>query len=156
MENIREVTRSIARIWRLHKTRESLYRLAMRITDLGSCRKICSLGYINSVLFRNEISAIYDCCKCNLEDGNLSSIVISDPSDNFKEAEKMQVFLTLIETQDRIISAYHILSQELDSGSEQTFLMTDHVHKLTELNQLLEKEIRNSSAGKPVELFAVA
>ncbi|MCF2502050.1 hypothetical protein L0663_01555 [Dyadobacter sp. CY107] len=154
MGNIREVTKSIARIWRLHKTRESLYRSAMRMADLGSCRKTCSLGYMNSVLFRKEVGEMYDCCKYSLEDAKLSSIATSDPAENFQEAEKVELFLALIEIQDRIISAYHILSQELDPSSEQPFLMTDHVHKLNELNQLLEKEI--ISMGLHAELFAVA
>lgn len=133
MENPSEIVRYVSRIWRIYKRQESLCHAAMR--QEIPCRFRCQLGHVLmlSMLFRGEIGSIYDQVKCNLNDGDLGSIVRSNDNDLSSGQHPCNTYISeIVAGQQQLIEVYHNLVCELGDSHEAVEICKGHVEKLSE------------------------
>ncbi|MCF0057060.1 hypothetical protein [Dyadobacter sp. CY356] len=157
MENL-SLSSTIAKLWNTHRQRENLYKQTMTLDNLGSIRKFCSQGYMVSLLFKKEISWIYDQIKCTLSEGdisggienyNLPNLVIS--SDN-----QFSVIKMLMEQEDKTIKMYKSLLADKDISYDAKLTFTEHIDRLNDIYLFLKNEVTKSQVTVPLLRKAVA
>lgn len=145
MSDARNLVRCIARIWRMYKKQESLFRSAMGIDMSARLRRICSNGYMMSLLFKKDVGNMYESVKSILEDGELASITRSadDIAPDF--ADQQRLLAQLASHQQVILEEYKALLPQLDQESEAARACAEHMDKLSFLENSLSKEVEGLS-----------
>ncbi|MCF0071052.1 hypothetical protein LZD49_11260 [Dyadobacter sp. CY261] len=141
MSDASNIVKCVARIWRMYKRQESLLRSVMRLDIPSRVRRICSNGYMMSLLFKKDVGSMYESIKNNLNDGELSSITRS--VDEF-DADVMDSFALLSEIathQQIILKEYRALLPHLDPASDAARACSEHIDKLSVLESSLVKEV---------------
>lgn len=157
MDHIEEAVRRISRIWRMHKRRESLYKLAMNMEVTAQVRKICSVGYMSTLLFKKEIASLYEDIKCSLTDGDLNSITRSEDYDGMAESTDWTNIVRLIRThQENIVAEYRTFLHAVDLEILTAAMMNDHIGKLNELTKKFDVEVPPVLQPATVSIVAVA
>ena len=156
MNDIKELTKCIARLWRLYKRQESLFRSAMALNTSCKLRRVFSNGYMMALLFRKDVDSMYQSMKNSLYDGELSSIVRS--SDEFDpDSISEQVVLTELAAQQQVLrEAYEQLLSRLDDGSEAAICCSEHIEKLSGLEEALREELKSCLPVEEQGYFSVA
>jgi hypothetical protein len=137
---INVVVKNLESIWRMHKRREALYKMAMGLDYSNSFRKICGLGYMNALLFKKEIAMVYDLTKCSLTDGDLKVLDSSKEVENDSFIESSSLKQVLINQHRNMLHYYNQLVKEFDTHHEVVTLFKDHIAKLKELNTMLDAD----------------
>jgi hypothetical protein len=149
---------AIAKLWNTHQQRENLYKQSMSLDNLGMLRKFCSQGYMVSLLFKKEISWLYDQIKCTLSEGdisggienyNLPNLVIS--SDNHLSVIKM-----LMEQEDKTIKMYKSLLTDEDISYDAKLTFLEHMDRLNQIYLCLKNEVSKNQEPVPILRQAVA
>jgi len=156
MNDVKEVTKCVARLWRLYKRQESLFRSAMGLNTSCRLRKVFSKGYMMALLFRKDVDAMYQSMKNSLHDGELSSIVRSTDGFDPELATEYEVLAELASQQQIMLKAYEQLLSTLDDGSEAALCCDEHIEKLSCLENDLEKELASNFSSEKQEYFSVA
>jgi hypothetical protein len=144
-EDSRNIVKCVARVWRLIKKQQELFRLLMGLNIPATLRKTCSNGYMISLLYKKEIGELYESVKCNLNDGDLASITASKNDQEAQEENLIKLLSQLIEQQKRLIHAYEELHLHLDEGSEADMACSRHREELTDFCQALSEELAASA-----------
>nr|WP_295926740.1 hypothetical protein [uncultured Dyadobacter sp.] len=155
MNEVKNVTQCIARIWRMYKKQEALFRSAMGLNTSSTLRKICSTGYMMSLLFKKDVDSMYESVKNNLDDGELASITRTDDSllDSIGEYE---LLLKISEQQEMLLGEYKALLSKLDKDSEAARACDEHIEKLAGLENSLARELGTHPASKLKSYSSVA
>lgn len=156
MKDIKEITKCIARLWRLYKRQESLFRSAMKLDTSNKMRKVFSNGYMMTLLFRKDVDSMYESTKSILHDGDLSSIVRSMDEFDPEEANEMRVISELATQNQIMMEVYEQLLSGLDNGSEAALRCDEHIEKLSGLGNVLEKELEVYRYSDDQDYFSVA
>jgi hypothetical protein len=141
MEEIGEIKKCVARLWRLYKKQQSLFQSAMALDLSFKLRGLFSNGYMMTLLFRKDVDLMYELLKDNLYDGDLSSIIRSNESFDPDLANQQEVLTALIAQQQNILDVYEQLLPQIDGDSEAAFYCDEHIEKLFCLEQALKKEL---------------
>lgn len=146
----------IARLWNTLQQRENLYKQSMTLENLGTMRKFCSQGYMVSLLFKKEISWIYDEVKCTLSEGDITRGLINYNLPNLLVTadDQSHVSSMLLEQELQTINMYNTLIQHQDITYEAKMTMTDHIEKLYDLYNTLKKEVIKTVS--PVQMIQQA
>ena len=157
MENL-NLSLNIAKLWNIHQQRENLYKQTMTLDNLGPLRKLCSQGYMISLLFKKEINWIYDQIKCTLSESDISKKISSQSTGSLLVSSENESIMTnqLIEHEEKTITMYRLLLNDRDITFEAKEILTEHVDKLTDLYHILKKEIAKTQEDEPVLRQAVA
>lgn len=147
MTESRNIVKCIARIWRLYKKQESMFRSAMGLDVPSRLRRICSNGYMMSLLFKKDVGSMYESVKSSLEDGELSSITRSADDIDPDFADHQRLLAQLASHQQKILEEYRALLPQLDQGSEAAIACAEHIDKLTILENSLSREAEGFSDG---------
>jgi hypothetical protein len=145
MENVREIIKNVARIWRMHKKREALFKAAMLQAD-QRMRRICTTGYMNALLFQKDIETVYNSYKYYLEDGQLGSIVRSEHDIVFNH-KHLPLATILKEHQQQTICCYQELLPQLEANLDEMELVKSHIDKLSEMNVLLDLQLGQTAGA---------
>lgn len=140
MSDARNMVKCIARIWRMYKRQESLFRSAMALDLPSRLRRICSNGYMMSLLFKKDVGSIYESVKSVLDDGELSSITRSadEPGDQIPDPHGL---LSQISShQQMMLQEYQALLPHFDHDSDAARACSEHIEKLLNLESSLMKE----------------
>lgn len=132
------------RLWNINQYRENLYKQVMRLENLGTLRRICSHGYISSLLFKKEIEWVYDELQSSqlnvsqrFEQRSLPSIVIG-------ATDKLSLTGILRKKEQKAIRIYHNIISGLNPPGEVNAILSDHLFKLKDLDYKLNKELMHS------------
>lgn len=157
MENL-SLSSTIAKLWNTHQQRENLYKQTMTLDNLGPIRKLCSQGYMVSLLFKKEVSWIYDQIKCTLSEGDISKGITNYNLPNLVISSDDQVLVTkmLLEQEDKTIKMYKSLLAERDITYDAKLILIEHLDKLNDIYLYLKKEVAKSQIKMPVIRQAVA
>jgi hypothetical protein len=156
MNDIKEIKQCIARLWRLYKRQECLFRSAMGLNTSFKLRKIFSNGYMMALLFRKDVDAMYQSMKSTLNDGDLSNIVRSTDEFETDSASEREVLAELSSQQQIILEAYRELISRLDDGSEAALCCDEHIEQLSGLEHSLGKELDNCGLEQSQDYSSVA
>ncbi|MBE9464233.1 hypothetical protein ACFP1I_06435 [Dyadobacter subterraneus] len=157
MENL-SLSSNIAKLWNTHQQRENLYKQTMTLDDLGPLRKLCSQGYMVSLLFKKEINWIYDQIKCTLSEGDISKGIANYNLPNLVISSDNQMLVTkmLLEQEDKTIKLYKSLLSERDITYDAKLILIEHLEKLNDIYLFLKREVSKSQVKLPVMIQAVA
>jgi hypothetical protein len=157
MENL-NLSLNIAKLWNIHQQRENLYKQTMTLDNLGPLRKLCSQGYMVSLLFKKEINWIYDQIKCTLSEADISKRISSQSTSSLLVSSENESIMTnqLIEHEDKIIKMYKLLLNDQDITFETKQILSEHLDKLADLYHTLKKEIAKTKEHEPILRQAVA
>jgi hypothetical protein len=155
-ENSQDIVKCVARVWRLNKKQEALFRGIMGREISANLRRACSNGYMISILNKKEIGNLYEALKCNLNDGDLASITRSITDQEMKEEDPIKLLAELVEEQNRLKRAYEALIPYLDEGSEAAYACQRHVEELCEIQYTLVEELSSTSPDTALEYPSVA
>ncbi len=157
MENL-SLSSTIAKLWNTHQQRENLYKQTMTLDNLGPIRKLCSQGYMVSLLFKKEVSWIYDQIKCTLSEGDISKGIANYNLPNLVISSDDQVLVTkmLLEQEDKTIKMYKSLLAERDITYDAKLILIEHLDKLNDIYLYLKKEVAKNQIKMPVIRQAVA
>jgi hypothetical protein len=144
MNNLPNFITDIARIWNQHQYRKDLYMQAMSMENLGSLRRVCSHGYISSLLFQKEIQWIYDQVKCSLQDGEISRKLNDVAVPIFGNIDKLSIARILREQEQKTIRIYKRLVSGIVLSKDENDIFSDHLQKLQDIDFQLNKELINS------------
>jgi len=141
MSDASNMVKCIARIWRMYKRQESLFRSAMALDVPSKLRRICSNGYMMSLLFKKDVGCMYESVKSVLDDGELSSITRS--ADEFDDglADRYELLNEIASYQQVILNEYRALLPHLDHDSDAARACSEHIDKLLVLESSLAKEV---------------
>ncbi|WP_327487088.1 hypothetical protein [Telluribacter sp.] len=130
-------------LWNEHKKRETLYIEAMKKDDLGTLRRTCNQGHISALLFQKEIQWIYDYFKCMLNDSDLrdSSVKKSNPISLDKFNDRILIARLLKDTEYSTLHCYQKLLKYLDKDSEESYILQEHIARISDLYEVLAKEV---------------
>lgn len=156
MSDARNMVKCIARIWRMYKRQESLFRSAMGLDMSSRLRRICSNGYMMSLLFKKDVGCIYESVKSNLDDGELSSITrsVDDFGDNM--VDRYELLSEIALHQQVILEEYRALLPHLDHDSDAARACSEHIDKLSSLETSLVKEVNGLPNGREKDFSDVA
>jgi hypothetical protein len=155
MNEARDIIQCVARIWRMYKKQESLFRSAMRLNTSCKLRKLFSNGYMMSLLFKKDLGSMYESVKSNLDDGELSSITRAD--DFQADVPSEYELLTQISAQQEVmLEEYKKLLARLDKDSEAARACDEHIEKLASLEHLLARELDSYQTGELENYSSVA
>lgn len=157
MENL-SLSSAIAKLWNTHQQRENLYKQTMILDNLGPLRKLCSQGYMVSLLFKKEVSWIYDQIKCSLTEGDISKGIANHNLPNLVISSDNPLLITkmLMEQEDKTIKLYKSLLTEDDITYDANQILIEHLDKLSDIHLFLKKEVAKSQVKLPVLRQAVA
>lgn len=157
MENL-NLSSSIAKLWNTHQQRENLYKQTMTLDNLGSLRKLCSQGFMVSLLFKKEINWIYDQIKCTLSEGDIAKRNVIQGSNMLTVSSENELIMTnqLLEQEDKTIKMYKALLSDRDITYEAKLILTEHLNTLVDMHYSLKKEIAKNQIEVPVLRQAVA
>ncbi|TDE14490.1 hypothetical protein [Dyadobacter psychrotolerans] len=148
MDNLPTFVTSIVRLWNVNQHREDLYKQAMALDNVGSLRKICSHGFISSLLFKKELQWVYDGIKCALSDGEIGSILGKKTEQNdasfFSAQDKLSIARILREQERRTIKLYKATLNAMNLSYDENQILTDHLEKLKDLDFNINRELINS------------
>lgn len=146
MENLPAFVTGIVRLWNLNQYREDLYRQAMTLEHVGSLRRICSHGYISSLLFKKEIQWVYDGLKSSLIDGDISRKLSKTalPRLMFSGTDKLSLAGILRKQEQKTIRIYNKLLSGMNPSKDVKEILSDHLHKMKDIDIQLNKELLNS------------
>jgi hypothetical protein len=157
MENL-NLSLNVAKLWNIHQQRENLYKQTMTLENLGPLRKLCSQGYMVSILFKKEINWIYDQIKCTLSEGDISKRNVNQNINPLSISSDNESIMTnqLIEQEEKIIKMYKLLLNDRDITYEAEQILNEHLHKLADLHRMLIKAVAKNQVNEPVLRQAVA
>jgi len=160
MDNLPNFVTSIVRLWNVNQRREDLYKQAMAMDNAGSLRKVCSHGFISSLLFKKELQWVYDGVKCALSDGEIGNILkqkdIKLRAPLFVSEDRLSIARVLRDQESRTIRLYKDALAALMLSTDQKEILTDHLEKLKDIDYNLNKELINSYGNfHPFEYLAV-
>jgi hypothetical protein len=157
MENL-NLSSLVAKLWNMHQQRENLYKQTMALDNLGPLRRLCSRGYMASLLFKKEISWIYDQIKCTLSEGDISRGISNHNVPNLIISSDDQPLVKnmLVEQEDKTIRMYKVLLDNRDITNEAKEILSDHLEQLGNIHYYLKKEVSKSQIKIPVLRQAVA
>lgn len=146
----------MARIWRMYKRQESLFRSAMGLDVPSRLRRICSNGYMMSLLFKKDVGSMYESVKSVLDDGELASITRS--VDDFEDqlADRYELLSEIASHQQVILREYQALLPHLDHDSDAARACSEHIDKLSFLESSLMKEVNSLPDGREEDFSYVA
>ncbi len=146
MENLPAFVSGIVRLWNLNQYRSDLYQQAMTLENVGSLRRICSHGYISSLLFKKEIQWVYDGLKCSLMDGDISKNqpLREKPQGISERTDKLSLAGILRRQEQKTIRIYHKLMSAVPLSKDISEILADHLYKLKDIDIQLNKELRDS------------
>ena len=156
-EESSELAKCVSRIWRIYKRQEYLCRSLMRLEI--PCRFRCQLGcgYIRYILFRKDLSEIYDQVKCLINDGELSSIVLSNDYHLSAGEHHCSAYIAkLVTGQKELLDTYQTLVCKLDRYTEASDICLGHLEKLSEYSQSLAVQREHFAQSEPAIYFSVA
>lgn len=143
MSEVRNMVKCMARIWRMYKRQESLFRSAMGLDMSSRLRRICSNGYMMSLLFKKDVGSMYESVKSNLDDGELSSITRSVDEFDGQTVDRYELLLEIASHQQVILQEYQALLPHLDHDSDAARACSEHIDKLSILESSLVKEVNS-------------
>jgi hypothetical protein len=155
MNDARDIIQCVARIWRMYKKQESLFRSAMMLCTSCKLRRVFSNGYMMSVLFKKDLGSMYESVKSNLEDGELSSITRADDF-HMDHTSEHELLAQISSQQEIMLEEYRKLMARLDKDSEAARACDEHIEKLASLEGLLAKELDRHSTGELENYSSVA
>jgi hypothetical protein len=141
MSDARNMVKCVARIWRMYKRQESLFRSAMGLDLPSRLRRICSNGYMMSLLFRKDVGSIYESVKSVFDDGELSSITRSLDESGDQLADRHGLLSEIASHQQMMLQEYQALLPQLDQDSDAARACSEHIDKLSSLESTLVKEV---------------
>jgi hypothetical protein len=146
MNNLPTFINDIVQIWNIHQYRQDLYKQAMSMDNVGSLRRVCSHGYISSLLFKKEIQWIYDGVKCSLQDGDISLKLKYKnlPSLFFGNTDRLSIARILREQEQKTIRIYNSLMAGISLSKDENDIFSDHLQKIKDIDFQLNKELVNS------------
>ncbi|KQS30945.1 hypothetical protein [Dyadobacter sp. Leaf189] len=144
-ESSRDIVKCTARVWRLIKKQEELFRSVMGLEISAALRKTCSNGFMISLLYKKEMGALYESVKCNLNDGDLASITRSKNDDSMDADNLAGLLSDLIRGEQQLISAYELLLSHIDEDSEAALACHAHISQLASLSHTLAAELTEFS-----------
>lgn len=144
MNELHQFAINVANLWKIHERRQSIYKQVMSSENLGSIRKICSNGYISSLLFKKETEWIYDQVKCTLNDGHVANITNDEPTYSFMAAwDDMPSVAHLLQEQElKTIALYKRIMYDKGMPDDARIILSDHLEKIIEINRKLSKEVQ--------------
>jgi len=131
----------MARIWRMYKRQESLFRSAMSLDMSSRLRRICSNGYMMSLLFKKDVGSMYESVKSVLDDGELSSITRSVDDFDDRAVDHFELLSEIALHQQVLLQEYQALLPQLDHDSDAARACSEHIDKLSVLESSLVKEV---------------
>jgi len=155
-ENSLDNVKCIARVWRLTKKQKELFKALMGREISSNLRRVCSNGYMISLLYKKEIGNLYEAVKCNLNDGDLVSVTRNMDMQATKEDDPIKLLALLIDEQKRLMEAYEALIPHLDQGSEAALACRQHVDELGEIRYTLLEELALASPESTSAYSSVA
>lgn len=155
MNDTRDIIQSVARIWRMYKKQESLFRSAMRLNTSCRLRRLFSNGYMMSLLFKKDLGSMYESVKSNLEDGELSNITRADDFHSDIPGE-YELLSQISAQQEVLLEEYKALLSRLDEDSEAARACDEHIEKLAGLESLLARELDNHASDEEESYSSVA
>lgn len=141
MSDAGNMVKCIARIWRMYKRQESLFRSAMALDMSSKLRRICSNGYMMSLLFKKDVGSIYESVKSNLDDGELASITRSVDEFDAEMVDRYELLTEIATHQQVMLEEYRALLPRLDQDSDAARACSEHIDKLSTLENWLIKEV---------------
>ncbi|ACT96773.1 hypothetical protein [Dyadobacter fermentans] len=141
MSDARNMVKCIARIWRMYKRQESLFRSAMALDMSSKLRRICSNGYMMSLLFKKDVGSMYESVKSNLDDGELTSITRSVDEFDAEMVDRYELLTEIATHQQVMLEEYRALLPHLDQDSDAARACSEHIDKLSTLENWLIKEV---------------
>lgn len=156
MNNGGEIVGCIARIWRMYKKQELLLRSVMSLDTSYKLRKICSHGYLTTVLFKKDVGNIYDSMKSSLDDGELGSITVSGPDKDQISKDQRMIFSEIAMRHESLLREYNHLLGVVDDDGEISVSCRGHIDKLTILRDSLVKELEKMPKLDEKALVSVA
>ena len=136
MRDRQELVRLVARIWRSHYKQQNLYRSLMSMVIPCRLRKLCATGHMSSLVLKNEINEIYESIKCPFSDGDLRNITRKEDAQN---SDSEHILATLIDRQKDLAASYKLVTT-LCHDLETRRICENHLEKIKDLNQVLQKE----------------
>ena len=160
MDNLPNFVSRIVRLWNVNQRREDLYKQAMALDNVGSLRKVCSHGFISSLLFKKELQWVYDGVKCALSDGEISNILKQKDTRQraplFVSEDRLSIARVLRDQENRTIRLYKNTLAVMKLSTDQNEILTDHLEKLKDIDYNLSKELINSYGNfHPFEYSAI-
>ncbi|QRR00325.1 hypothetical protein [Dyadobacter sandarakinus] len=143
MDELKDIVKEVAGIWRMHKRQEALFRAAMALDTTRPLRVICGSCYMTSLLFQSEMRQLYESLKCCLTDGDLSSILLLDDEAGNSDADCWMVISRCLEHDELLIRMYQSLLAKVDEESECWRMCHEHLEKLTGCHDKLAAESRD-------------
>lgn len=142
MENIYSFVSDIVKLWNLYQLKESLYKEALTLEDLGPLRRTCSQGFMISLLFKKEIHWLYDQVKSMLDDGDIDNFRMKQGLHNLIVTSESKSLLTdmILEQENKTIRLYRKILDSDNLSYETHGLLTDHFEKLKEINFTLQHQ----------------
>ncbi len=140
----KEVVKKLAVLWKEHRKRELLYMLVMKKENLGNLRRLCHQGHISALLFQKELQWVYDYFKCNLNDGDLKELVLTEYPGEFslsKVEDRGVLIRVLKETEWSALLQYQSVLKVVDRESEVFTILREHLDRLSEFCDRLSNEI---------------
>jgi len=159
MDNLPTFLNGIVRLWNIHQYREDLYKQAMAMDNVGSLRRVCSHGYISSLLFKKEIQWVYDGIKCSLIDGDISLKLSQSslPGRLFSSTDKLSIARILREQEQKTIKIYNAILTGMKLSKDEDDILSDHLQKLKDIDFQLNKELINSYENyRPFQMTAAS
>ncbi|MGV3600840.1 MAG: hypothetical protein ACO1N1_06520 [Dyadobacter fermentans] len=141
MSDAGNMVKCIARIWRMYKRQESLFRSAMALDMSSKLRRICSNGYMMSLLFKKDVGSMYESVKSNLDDGELASITRSVDELDAEMVDRYELLTEIATHQQVMLEEYRALLPHLDQDSDAARACSEHIDKLSTLENWLIKEV---------------
>lgn len=141
MSDAGNMVKCIARIWRMYKRQESLFRSAMALDMSSKLRRICSNGYMMSLLFKKDVGSMYESVKSNLDDGELASITRSVDEFDAEMVDRYELLTEIAAHQQVMLEEYRALLPHLDQDSDAARACSEHIYKLSTLENWLIKEV---------------
>lgn len=111
-----------------------------------------------SLLFKKEVSWIYDQIKCTLSEGDISKGITNYNLPNLVISSDDQVLVTkmLLEQEDKTIKMYKSLLADRDITYDAKLILIEHLDKLNDIYLYLKKEVAKSQIKMSVMRQAVA
>ena len=152
MENLHQFVSDIVRLWSLHQYRESLYKQAMTLENLGPLRRACSQGYMISILFKKEILWIYDQVKSTLDDGDIQTCKMRQGLHTiiFSSEDEVSITDMILEQEYKTIRLYKSLLSNINLTHEASEILSEHLDKLNDINFSLVNQLAAKRPAQPM------
>lgn len=143
MKNLQSFISSIVSLWDMHQHRENFYKKVLTMHNLGTLRRVCSQGYFSSMLYKKEIQWVYDLTKSTLDDGDINEHIVNKSRSLFDSEGSIFPGEKLIQLENETIKMYRDSLSRVGYKSEETYILTDHLEKLCDINLTLSRELKN-------------